>query len=120
MEKIVYQRQIPAESTTLQNGETIVTREAYLQIEKLGFTDGNKEIQIAEALKYSYNGEYTIEDDGEPEPPPTTEQLVSDLEEQLAQSDETAITLYEAQEAQEAINSQQDEALMEIYEMIGE
>lgn len=71
MKKIIYQRQIPAETTTLPNGETIVTREAYLQIEKLGFTDSNKEIQIAEALKYSYNGEYTIEDDGKPEPGPT-------------------------------------------------
>ena len=71
MKKIAYQRQIPAESTTLLNGETIVTREAYLQEEKLAFMDSNKEIQIAEALKYSYNGEYTIEDDGEPEPAPT-------------------------------------------------
>ena len=50
---------------------------------------------------------------------PTTEQRVSDLEEQIAQADETAIDLYEAQEAQETINAQQDEALMEIYEMIG-
>ena len=62
MKWVVYQRQIPAESTTLPNGETIVTSEAYLQEEKLAFTDNNKEIQIAEALKYSYNGEYTIED----------------------------------------------------------
>ena len=41
------------------------------------------------------------------------------LEEALAGADETAISLYEAQEAQETINAQQDEALMEIYEMIG-
>ena len=41
------------------------------------------------------------------------------LEEALAGADETAIALYEAQEAQETINAQQDEALMEIYEMIG-
>ena len=54
-----------------------------------------------------------------PAPPPTTSERISILEEQLAQSDETAITLYEAQEAQETINAQQDEALMEIYEMIG-
>lgn len=54
-----------------------------------------------------------------PAPPPTAEQRISDLEEQIIQSDETAITLYEAQEAQESINAQQDEALMEIYEMIG-
>ena len=39
------------------------------------------------------------------------------LEEALAGADETAISLYEAQEAQEAINAQQDEALMELYEM---
>ena len=53
-----------------------------------------------------------------PAPPPSTNERIAILEEQLAQSDETAITLYEAQEAQEAINAQQDEALMEIYEMI--
>ena len=41
------------------------------------------------------------------------------VEEQLVQADETSIALYEAQEAQETINAQQDEALMEIYEMIG-
>ena len=81
----------------------------------LGWSEANEELAKREA----YNGEYTIEDDGEPEPPPTTEQRVSDLEEQLAQSDETAIALYEAQEAQEVINAQQDEALMEIYEMMG-
>ena len=75
MKKMVYQRQIPAESTTLPNGETIVTREAYLQEEKLCFTDSNKEIQIAEALKYAYNGEYTIEDDGKPEPSAEPTQL---------------------------------------------
>ena len=85
MKKIVYQRQIPAETTILPNGETIVTHEAYLQIEKLGFTDSNKETQIAEALKYSYHGEYTIEDDGQPEPPPTEqEQLRADVDFLLA------------------------------------
>ena len=52
-----------------------------------------------------------------PAPPPTTNERISILEEQLAQSDETAIALYEAQEAQEVINAQQDEALMELYEM---
>ena len=50
---------------------------------------------------------------------PTPEERIAVLEEQIAQADETAISLYEAQEAQEAINAQQDEALMEIYEMIG-
>lgn len=41
------------------------------------------------------------------------------LEQALEGADETAISLYETQEAQESINAQQDEALMEIYEMIG-
>ena len=54
-----------------------------------------------------------------PAPPPTTDERTSILEEQLVQADETSIALYEAQEAQETINAQQDEALMEIYEMIG-
>lgn len=40
-------------------------------------------------------------------------------DEALIQADETAISLYESQELQETINAQQDEALMEIYEMIG-
>ena len=51
------------------------------------------------------------------EPELTAENRILVLEEQLAQSDETAIALYEAQEAQEVINAQQDEALMELYEM---
>ena len=41
-------------------------------------------------------------------------------EEQLVQADETAIALYEAQEKQEEINAQQDDALLEIYEMLGQ
>lgn len=49
----------------------------------------------------------------------TDKQRVSALEEALAQTDETAIELYEAQAEQEAINAAQDEALIEIYEMIG-
>ena len=54
-----------------------------------------------------------------PAPPPTTNERIATLEEQLVQADETSISLYEAQEAQETINAQQDEALMEIYELIG-
>lgn len=78
--------------------------------------------------RYRWDGTQTIERSEEeieedrkarPAPPPTTEQRVSDLEEQIIQADETAITLYEAQEKQESINAQQDEALMELYEMIG-
>lgn len=89
MKWIVYQRQIPAERTTLPNGETIVTREAYLQVEKLGFTDSNKEIQIAEALKYSYNGEYTIEDVPDDRP---LDEIRADKLEELSASCNAAIT----------------------------
>lgn len=70
MRQIVYQREVPAETTEV-NGETVVTREAYLQEERLAFTDADKDIQIAEALKYSHDGTYAIEDDGKPEPAPT-------------------------------------------------
>lgn len=80
MRQIIYQREVPAETTEI-NGETVVTREAYLQKEWLAFTDADKEIQIAEALKYSHDGTYTIEDDGKPEPviSPTNAELASSL-----------------------------------------
>lgn len=41
------------------------------------------------------------------------------LAEQLAMTDETAIALYEANMEQEEINAAQDEALIELYELIG-
>ena len=119
MKYIKFKRRIPAVVQDMPDGSKNVIKEEYFQDRGIYFTDADKEIQIAEALKIAYNGEYTIEDDGQPEPSvePTTEQRVSDLEEQLAQSDETAIALYEAQEKQEVINAQQDEALVELYEM---
>lgn len=42
----------------------------------LGWSEANEEIAKAEA----YNGEYTIEDDGEPEPviPPTNDELAAE------------------------------------------
>lgn len=44
------------------------------------------EINEASAAKNSYNGEYTIEDDGQPEPEPkqTPEERIAELEEALA------------------------------------
>lgn len=59
------------------------------------------------------------EPEPEPEPEPTLDERVADLEAALAQTDEAAIELYEAQAEQEEINAAQDEALIEIYEMIG-
>ena len=56
----------------------------------------------------------------EPEPePPSVEERVAALEEALAQTDETAIALFESQAAQESINAQQDDALLDMYEMLG-
>ena len=42
------------------------------------------------------------------------------LEQQLAETDEAAIQLYEANIALEEANAEQDEAIIEIYEMMGE
>ena len=55
-----------------------------------------------------------------PKPEPSVSERVTELEEQLATADETAISLYEAQQEQETINAQQDDALLEIYEMLKE
>lgn len=60
MKKIVYKREIPEIVEQTPDGEQVVIREAYLQTESLVFTDSNRETQIAEALKYAYNGEYEI------------------------------------------------------------
>lgn len=54
-----------------------------------------------------------------PTPEPTIEERITDLEEALAQTDETAIALFEAQEEQNEINAAQDDALIELYELIG-
>ena len=121
MKYIKFKRLIPAVVQDMPDGSKKVIQEEYFQDRGIYFTDVDKETQIAEALKIAYNGEYTIEDDGQPEPEltPTTEQRVSDIEEQIIQADEADISLYEAQQEQETINAQQDEALMEIYEMLG-
>ena len=109
MKMIEYKKQFTR--TVFQNGEMV--EEQYTRTVAIPYSADAEE----KAKTDSVDGDCVIYDDGQPEPPPTTEQRVSDLEEQLAQSDETAIALYEAQEAQEVINAQQDEALMELYEM---
>lgn len=53
----------------------------------------------------------------EPEPSPLDR--LGALEEALAQTDETAIALFESQAEQASINAQQDDALLDIYEMLG-
>lgn len=55
----------------------------------LGWSEANEEIAKAEA----YNGEYTIEDDGEPEPPPTQ---IDRIEAQVAYTAMMTETLLES------------------------
>lgn len=67
---------------------------------------------------YTYEAEPMPEPEHvtEPTAEPTLEERVVILEEQLADTDEVAIQLYEASLAQEAVNAEQDEAIIEIYE----
>ena len=55
----------------------------------------------------------------EPEPEPSPLDRLGLLEEALAQTDEPAIALFESQAEQASINAQQDDALLDIYEMLG-
>lgn len=61
----------------------------------------------------------SLPEEPEPSTEPTTDERVAELEAQLALLDDTAIELYEAQMEQEEINTAQDDALIEIYELIG-
>lgn len=57
----------------------------------LGWSEANEEIAKSEA----YNGEYTIEDDGEPEPAPTQ---IDRIEAQVAYTAMMTETLLESEE----------------------
>ncbi len=54
-----------------------------------------------------------------PKPVPTVEERLTEVEQQLIAADEVAVELYEQQLAQNDINIAQDEALCELYEMMG-
>lgn len=82
-------------------------------------TSGWCDLQIEEGV---LAGITPTERPPEPEPesePPSIEERVAALEEALAQTDETAIALFESQAEQESINAQQDDALLDIYDMLG-
>lgn len=49
----------------------------------------------------------------------TNDESIGALNEQLSVVDEVAIELYEMEASQEEINNAQDEALIELYELIG-
>lgn len=55
----------------------------------------------------------------EPESEPTLDERVTELEDALAESDAVAMSLYENFVAQEAINTEQDEAILGLYELMG-
>lgn len=55
----------------------------------------------------------------EPEPEPSPLERLGALEEALVQTDEIAIALFESQAEQASINAQQDDALLDIYDMLG-
>ena len=88
MKYIKFKRQIPAVVQDMPDGSKDVIKEEYFQDRGIYFTDDDKEIQIAEALKIAYNGEYTIEDDGIEL---TVEQQIAELKAQLASTDYKAI-----------------------------
>ena len=80
MKVIKYMMEIPAVIEKGPDGVERIVHEAFLREYRLSFTEANKSDQIAEAVRRSYNGEYTIEDDGKPEPiiPPTNEELAAE------------------------------------------
>jgi hypothetical protein len=73
---------------------------------------GHEDIQEAETV-------LVVEVDGGHEVSSTKENA-AELATQLAETDEAAIELYEANMILEEANAEQDEAIIEIYEMIGE
>lgn len=94
MKIIKYKKEIPAVIEKDSSGVEHVIRASYLQEEGLFFTDDNKDIQIAEALKVAYDGEYEIVDDGIE---PTVEEQITSLKEQLSSTDYKIIKCSEAQ-----------------------
>ena len=82
-------------------------------------SDSNFDANYAIAQAEAYNGNIIVEDIPDPQTEPTPEERITALEEQMALADETAITLFEGQLEQEEINTAQDDALIELYEMMG-
>ena len=79
MKWIKYKREI---QVITQNGSC---SESFLQEEMRSFSDETRDAIVEKASEIAYNGEYTIEDDGQPEPEPTEqEQLRADVDFLLA------------------------------------
>lgn len=75
--------------------------------------------------EYCNQNNYSFEEIRDPEEvkapfiDPISDARLGAIIQQLISTDETAIELYEAMMAQEEINTAQDDALIELYEMIG-
>ena len=65
-----YERKLTRNDGTAETPNIV----AYLQGEAIRATDADYDIQYAEAVKYSYNGEITVEDIPDPETVPTQEE----------------------------------------------
>ena len=110
-----------------QSGRCACWLEGYIEVPShleaaVWATYGWCDLQIEEGVLVGITPtERPPEPEPEPEPSPLEriEALEGALEESLAQTDETAIALFESQAAQESINAQQDDALLDIYEMLG-
>ena len=85
-------------------------------LETMGFCDIVLNEDGTEVVEFTAN---EIPDFPEQEPEPTAEERLTAVEEQLLATDEIAVELYEQQLAQEEINIAQDEALCELYELVG-
>lgn len=78
MKKLTYYYRSETETDEMQSEEILYKQERFC-------TPSQLETELAIAKSISYNGEVTVEDDGEPEPPPTEqEQLRADVDFLLA------------------------------------
>ena len=78
MKKLTYYYRSETETDGMQSEEILYKQERFC-------TPSQLETELAIAKSISYNGEVTVEDDGEPEPPPTEqEQLRADVDFLLA------------------------------------
>ena len=83
-----YTRKLTRNDGTLEEPNVV----EYFQHEAIGATDGDYDMQYAEAMKYAYNGEITVEDI-----PESPEEQISKLKAQLESTDYKIIKCSEAQ-----------------------
>ena len=108
-----------------EEGNPVTVTEEYTEFEPTTITEEYTEMEtVIEEVPYTVHTVVAMTEGVVPEPvpehnEPTIDERVTSLEAALIATDETAIELYEAMMAQEEINTAQDDALIELYEMIG-